>query len=66
MDERQQIAEYVGNVGREPENLPNDHPDLWQWLYRGTKTEREYLLERLVELPVEEAHEQEALFDEGT
>lgn len=65
MDKRQQIEEYIGNVGREPENLPEDHPDRWQWLYRGSREEREHLLERLVELP-REVHEQEALFNEGT
>lgn len=63
MDEYQQVAEYVRNVGREPENLPEDHPDRWQWLYRGTRDEREHLLERLVELP-QEVHQQEELWPE--
>jgi hypothetical protein len=44
---------YERNVGHPPRNLPDDHPDRWQWEYRGTKAEREGLLERLG-LPVEE------------
>lgn len=31
----------------EPRNLPDDHPDVWQWRYRGTPKEREQLLEAL-------------------
>lgn len=34
-------------MGRPPANLPDDHPDRWQWDYRGTKAEREALVERL-------------------
>lgn len=37
---------YRAEVG-DPRNLPDDHPDKWQWDYRGTKAERETLLERL-------------------
>lgn len=61
MDKSSEISEYEENVGHEPHNLPEDHPDRWQWLYRGSREEREHLLERLVELP-QEAHEQEELW----
>ena len=40
MRDDQVIAAYTRNVGHEPRNLPDDHPDLWQWLYRGGKEER--------------------------
>lgn len=39
--------DYRDNVGRDPRNLPDDHPDRWQWEYRGTREEREQLLDRL-------------------
>lgn len=45
---------YVENVGHEPHNLPDDHPDKWQWEYLGTKAERDVLLERLGLEPEEE------------
>lgn len=56
--------EYEDNVGKPPANLPDDHPDKWQWEYRGTKAERELLLERLgVETQAEEQiHQDESLF----
>lgn len=38
---------YRKEVGRDARNLPEDHPDVWQWKYRGTKAEQEELLERL-------------------
>lgn len=44
-----------------PPGLPDDHPDAWQWKYRGTKDEREELLDRLSDAP---PVEQPALFDE--
>lgn len=47
MDEERQERDYVRNVGREPRNLPEDHPDRWQWEYRGTKEERARLRETL-------------------
>lgn len=37
---------YVAEHG-EPRNLPDDHPDRWQWEYRGTRDERSTLLGRL-------------------
>lgn len=40
-------AEYEQEVGHPPRNLPDDHPDKWQWEYTGTKAEREELRERL-------------------
>lgn len=51
---------YVEALGREPRNLPSDHPDLWQWLYKGTKAERYELLEKLMDL---EPAQQDELFD---
>ena len=51
---------YEENVGHPPRNLPEDHPDRWQWEYQGSKDERAELLERLgAEQPVE----QESLFE---
>jgi len=47
-DERE--LNYIKSVGHEPRNLPDDHPDLWQWVYSGKAAERERLLERLSEL----------------
>ena len=37
------MAAYTRAVGHEPRNLPDDHPDLWQWLYRGTPKDKEQL-----------------------
>jgi hypothetical protein len=41
------VGEYTRNVGHEPRNLPDDHPDVWQWLYRGTPKQQERLREFL-------------------
>jgi hypothetical protein len=38
---------YREIVGRDPAELPPDHPDRWQWEYRGSRDERAALLERL-------------------
>jgi len=38
---------YLAEVGKEPVVLSCDHPDLWQWEYRGTRAEREELAEML-------------------
>lgn len=55
--------EYRDNVGREPRNLPDDHPDKWQWEYTGTKEERDALLERLsLQIEDEPATQEETLF----
>lgn len=43
MKDEELTAEYEKVVGHAPRNLPEDHPDLWQWLYRGTKEDREKL-----------------------
>jgi hypothetical protein len=52
---------YEEVVGRPPPpRLPDDHPYAWQWEYRGTKDEREELLERLDPQP---EVEQDSLFD---
>lgn len=40
------VERYRETVGKEPGRLPDDHPDAWQWDYRGTKAEREELAER--------------------
>lgn len=42
---------YRESTGKEPRNLPDDHPDAWQWKYRGSKAEREALMARLGLLP---------------
>jgi hypothetical protein len=38
---------YVAEKGRPPERLPEDHPDAWQWEYRGSKAEYEDLQGKL-------------------
>lgn len=43
MDEKRTVEAYESAVGHEPRNLPEDHPDLWQWLYRGTPADKEKL-----------------------
>jgi hypothetical protein len=43
VNENQTVSEYTRNVGHEPRNLPDDHPDAWQWKYRGTREERQKL-----------------------
>lgn len=45
------MREYTKSVGHEPRNLPEDHPDLWQWLYRGTPEEKKRLQALLGVLP---------------
>ena len=40
MDDQTLIEKYKSAVGRPPRNLPDDHPDRWQWDYRGTKEQR--------------------------
>lgn len=40
-------AAYLQNVGKPHANLPEDHPDHWQWEYRGTAAEREEMKIRL-------------------
>ena len=39
--------EYEKEMGRPAARLPDDHPDAWQWDYRGTKAEREEMIDRL-------------------
>lgn len=46
-DDKKIEGEYRENLGRDPRNLSDDHPDRWQWEYRGTKAERDELAERL-------------------
>lgn len=50
MRDEERERHYIEIVGREPRNLPADHPDRWQWEYAGGKAEREGLLERLADL----------------
>lgn len=59
MDE---ATEYRLNVGHDHENLPEDHPDVWQWRYGGGRSERDELLQRLTEDELQEKAEQEALW----
>ena len=58
MPRRDDPLTYEAEMGRPPTRLPDDHPDAWQWAYRGTKAERETMLERLgglcPEAPVDE------------
>lgn len=60
------VERYRENVGRDPvERFPADHPERWQWDYRGSKAERAELAERL-EVPGEDApaSQEESLFDD--
>lgn len=59
--DRYEQDRYEQEVGKPPENLPEDHPYRWQWDYRGTKEDRERLAELLGE--PEEIEGQDALFD---
>ena len=43
MDDEKTVREYERSVGHGPQNLPDDHPDHWQWVYRGTKEDKEKL-----------------------
>jgi len=43
-DQIQTKLRYVEAQGREPRSLPDDHPDAWQWAYRGTRAEREQMI----------------------
>lgn len=47
MPRRDDPIAYEAEMGRPPARLPDDHPYAWQWEYRGTKAEREDMLERL-------------------
>lgn len=39
---------YEENTKRKPiRRFPKDHPDAWQWDYRGGKKEKEAMAERL-------------------
>jgi hypothetical protein len=64
MDEKMMMVKrYEKEVGP-VRNLPKDHPYRWQWEYRGTKEEREELLEHLAGKSEEQvAHMQESLLD---
>jgi hypothetical protein len=58
MSDSERKAAYVNEVGHEP---PLDQSDgAWQWDYRGTKAERELLLD-LIQNEAEEAVEQMSL-----
>lgn len=54
---------YEQEMGGPGPALPEEHPDRWQWEYRGTKGERDELLDRLeLEEPAAVHAEQEELF----
>ena len=55
---------YEAEQGRPASRLPDDHPDAWQWSYRGTKAERETLLASLIEEEPSVIEGQEQLFDD--
>ena len=38
---------YEEMFGRPPSRLPEDHPDAWQWEYRGGKAEFEEMQQKL-------------------
>jgi len=53
--DEEQVSAYERHVGRPPARLPEDHPDAWQWDYRGTPAERERLRGELGLVPDDEA-----------
>lgn len=59
--EREREA-YEASLGRPPRNLPDDHPDAWQWKYTGAHAERELLMELIEREAEETAPEQGGLF----
>ncbi len=60
MNDKRTVQAYTESVGHEPRNLPDDHPDVWQWLYRGTPEEKQRALS-LLGLP----NEDEAIVIDG-
>lgn len=60
------VLAYQRQVGKEPGRLPEDHPDAWQWEYRGTKAERDSLRREMgldvVDEPAPVIEGQEELF----
>lgn len=61
--DRELVDRYRAEVGREPGRSAPDHPDAWQWEYRGSKRDREKLLERMaVSAPAPVRVEQGELF----
>lgn len=63
VDDEKLVKMYREAAGRDPRNLPEDHPDFWQWAYRGTPQERADLEESLRLGPIEEEeYDQEELF----
>lgn len=65
MSKKSPEEEYKEIVGRDPHNLPDDHPDLWQWTYSGTPEQRKSLLWKLSgkqDADEEETWIQEVLF----
>jgi hypothetical protein len=58
------IEQYRKETGRNPRNLPDDHPDRWQWDYMGRKEEREALEESVRKENDDPQWEQKEMFDE--
>jgi hypothetical protein len=56
---RRMRERYVENVGREPGELPEDHPDRWQWEYRGQSPEDRERLANFFQKPVEKPQEEQ-------
>jgi len=51
-DDEELALAYEQDRGYPPQNLSPDHPDLWQWEYRGRPEERADLLGRMSEEPI--------------
>ena len=48
MSKESEEERYERVTGRKPtRRYPKDHPDAWQWDYRGGKKEKEAMAERL-------------------
>ena len=55
---------YEENVGHPPRTLPEDHPDYWQWTYKGGPAERATLLDMLsLDGPDSQPPQEETLWD---
>jgi hypothetical protein len=54
-----ETAEYLEEMGHPPPEAPEDVA--WQWRYRGTLSERERLLQELLQAEAEEEYEQMSL-----
>ena len=63
MDKDRERLEYERATGREPTELPPDHPDRWQWEYDGSPAARASMRRKLRLEQEKNGVVQEKLFD---